>query len=73
MRNKVFLDTAFIIALSMEKDALHEEAMLLSEEIETQKNPPHHHTGSHAGNRERLVSNRLSKNNSRNPQFIGTG
>jgi predicted nucleic acid-binding protein len=37
MRNKVFLDTAFIIALSMETDALHEEAMLLSEEIETQK------------------------------------
>jgi predicted nucleic acid-binding protein len=37
MRSKVFLDTAFIIALSMETDALHEEAILLSEEIEAQK------------------------------------
>ncbi|MDO9303390.1 MAG: PIN domain-containing protein [Anaerolineales bacterium] len=36
MKNKVFLDTAFAIALSSETDALHEKALSLAEEIESQ-------------------------------------
>lgn len=37
MKDKVFLDTAFTIALSMETDSLHEKALFLAEEIEAQK------------------------------------
>jgi len=37
MKDKVFLDTAFAIALSLETDAFHEEALVLAEEIEAQR------------------------------------
>lgn len=37
MKNRVFLDTAFVVALSIETDIFHEKALALSEEIEAQE------------------------------------
>lgn len=37
MRGKVFLDTAFAIALALETDAFHEEALVLADEIEAEE------------------------------------
>ncbi len=37
MRDKIFLDTAFAIALALETDAFHEEALVLADEIETRE------------------------------------
>ena len=37
MKDKVFLDTAYAIALSVETDSFHERALELADEIEAQK------------------------------------
>jgi predicted nucleic acid-binding protein len=37
MKDKIFLDTAYAIALSVETDAFHERALELADEIEKQK------------------------------------
>jgi predicted nucleic acid-binding protein len=36
MENKIFLDTAYAIALSVESDKFHEKALALADEIEAQ-------------------------------------